>query len=189
MDTYSLNEAEQATRHGRRWLLAIGAVSILLGIAALIFPFAVTLGVELMFGASLLVVGVLELVRLFADRPPGGIALGVLFAALAIVAGVLLLMYPLEGVLTLTMVLTFFFLAGGALKSLAAYALRPAPAWGWMLASGLMSIVLGAIVLFTLPESAFWLPGILVGIDLLFFGSAQIALARAAGNVDAIGST
>ena len=177
MNGYDRHQTTPHTPRGSGWMVAIGVISIVLGIAALLFPWWATLGIELVFGIFLLIVGVLELVRVFFDRPPSGLALGVIFGILAIVAGGLLLVYPLEGMITLTLVLALFFLLGGVFKATAALMVRPAPGWGWMLTSGVISLLLGLIVLAALPESAFWLLGILFGIDLLFFGAAQIAFA------------
>jgi len=177
MNKHDQLEATTNIPLGRGWMVTIGVISIVLGIAALFFPWWTTLGIELVFGIFLLIVGVLELVRLFFDRSAGGIGLSVIFGILAIVAGGLLLAYPLQGMFTLTLVLAVFFLLGGAFKTAAAWLLRPAPGWGWMVTSGVISIVLGVIVLVALPESAFWLLGVLLGIDLIFFGAAQIAFA------------
>ncbi|HMB39224.1 MAG TPA: HdeD family acid-resistance protein [Wenzhouxiangellaceae bacterium] len=175
MNKHDQLEATTNIPRGGGWMVTIGVISIVLGIAALFFPWWATLGIELVFGIFLLIVGVLELVRLFFDRSAGGIGLSVIFGILAIVAGGLLLAYPLQGMFTLTLVLAVFFLLGGAFKTAAAWLLRPAPGWGWMVTSGVISIVLGVIVLVALPESAFWLLGVLLGIDLIFFGAAQIA--------------
>lgn len=183
MDRELQLEVTADSRRARRWLMAIGAISIILGIAALLFPWWATLGIELLIGAFLATIGILELIRVLVDRPQSGFALSLAFAVLAIVTGGLLLMYPLEGMLTLTLVLTIFFLLGGIAKSIAAFTLRPAMGWGWLLASGVISILLGLIVLLTLPGSAFWVLGALFGIDLLFFGAAQIAFATAAREI------
>ena len=180
MDTNDRPLSVSDRPRGSTWLAAVGIISIILGIIALLFPWWATLGIELVTGVFLLIVGVLELVRVFFDRPPGGIALSVIFGIVAIVAGVLLLMYPVHGVLTLTVILAVFFLLGGAFKTAASFAMRPAAGWGWLLASGIISIILGLIVAAALPESAFWLMGVLFGIDLLFFGAAQVVFATAA---------
>ncbi|HKL52583.1 MAG TPA: HdeD family acid-resistance protein [Wenzhouxiangellaceae bacterium] len=179
MDTNDQLEVVTDKPRGSGFMVAIGVISIILGIAALVFPWWATLGVELVFGFFLLIVGVLELIRVAFDRPPGGIALSVIFGILAIVAGGLLLTYPLQGVVTLTLVLAFFFLLGGIFKTAAAWTLPPGPGRRWLLISGVISLVLALIVLVALPESAFWLLGVLLGIDLIFFGAAQIAFATA----------
>ena len=174
-------------RCGRGWLIAIGIVSIILGVAALLFPWWTTLGIEIAIGLFLVIIGVLELLRVLYDRARLSIVPNLVFGALAILAGVLLLMYPMEGVFTLTLVLTFFFLLGGIFKTTAAFALRPAPGWGLMLTSGIVSVLLGIIVLAALPESALWILGVLFGIDLLFFGAAQIAFASVTREIDRTG--
>ncbi len=163
----------------RRWLAVIGIISIIFGVLALLFPWWATLAIELVFGAFLLTVGILELVRILFDRPLDGVAPSVVFGILAILTGALLLVYPLQGMFTLTLVLAIFFLLGGLFKTASALTLRPARGWGWLLTSGIVSIVLGIVVLAALPASALWLLGILFGIDLILFGIAQVIFATA----------
>lgn len=166
--------AHEAGRGGG-WLITIGVISIVLGIAALLFPWWATLGIELAIGVFLVIVGALELVRIFSQQPLVGTGWSVFFGVLSVAAGVLLLIYPIQGAITLTLLLAVFFLAGGITKAISAYYLKPAAGWGWMLGSGVISIILGLIVVIAFPGSAYWLLGILFGIDLLFFGAAQIA--------------
>ncbi|MDT8408121.1 MAG: HdeD family acid-resistance protein [Wenzhouxiangellaceae bacterium] len=186
MDQSGRNHAPPPGGQGAGWLIGIGVVSILLGAVALVFPWWASLGIELAVGIFLVVVGALELVRVFSNRPESGSGWNVLFGLLAVAAGLLLLFYPLQGVITLTLVLTFFFLIGGTLKTVSAFYVKPAPGWGWMLASGLVSLVLGVIVLIALPGSAFWIFGILFGIDLIFFGAAQTAFGLGLRRLQAI---
>ena len=102
-----------------------------------------------------------------------------LSAVVAIAAGVLLLVWPLSGVLTLTLLLIVFFTIEGVLTIM--YALEHkkelSGRWGWMLASGIVDLVLAAIILAGLPGTAAWAIGLLVGINLLFGGVSMIAMA------------
>ncbi|NHQ75395.1 HdeD family acid-resistance protein [Roseovarius gahaiensis] len=170
---------DTAPRGLRTWLWIAGIVSIVMGGAAVLFPFAATLAAELVFGAILVVSGIVELVRAFAMRHNGSLAWNALFGLVAVVAGAILLAWPLQGMVTLTIVLGVFFLLGGAFKLVAGFGLRPFPGWGWIGFSGALSVLLGVLVLFGLPGTALWAVGLLVGIDLIFLGVAEIAMASA----------
>jgi uncharacterized membrane protein HdeD (DUF308 family) len=89
------------------------------------------------------------------------------------------LIYPLRGVLTLTLVLATFFLAEGAAKIMMAVQLRSTPKWGWLLVSGLLALLLGVLIWVEFPSTAAWVLGVLLGIDLLFSGVVLVMLALA----------
>ncbi len=166
-----------ATRRLIAFLWIVGLISVLLGLIALVFPLAASIGVELTFGILLVVVGVFEVARGVSMRGVANIAMNLLFGALALAAGLFLLFFPLGGILTLTVVLSWFFLLGGGLKIAAAFHLRPLNGWGWLAFSGVISVILGGLLLLGLPGTATWALGLLFGIDLVFLGAAQIAVA------------
>jgi len=168
---------ETAPRGLKTWLWIAGIVSIVMGALAVLFPFAATLAAELVIGAILVVSGVLELVSAFAMRHNGSLTWNALFGLAALVAGVILLAWPLQGIVTLTIVLGVFLLLGGLFKLVAGFGLRPFPGWGWIGFSGALSLLLGVLLLFGLPGTALWAIGLLVGIDLIFLGVAEIAMA------------
>lgn len=171
-----------APRGLRTWLWIVGIASMLLGALAIVFPFAATLAVELVTGAILVVSGVMELIRAVVMRRNGNLPWDALFGLAALVAGVILLLWPLQGIVTLTLVVGIFFLIAGAFKTVASLSLRPFPGWGWVGVSGALSILLGLVLLFGLPGTASWAIGLLVGIDLIFLGAAEIAMASAFGH-------
>jgi uncharacterized membrane protein HdeD (DUF308 family) len=102
---------------------------------------------------------------------------------LSLAAGVLLLAFPLAGVVTLTLIVAVFFLASGLLKTVLSLQWRPLSGWGWLLLSGIVSILLGGTILVAFPASAAWVIGLLVGITLLLDGWWLIGLAFAARHV------
>ncbi|WP_284261108.1 DUF308 domain-containing protein [Roseicyclus amphidinii] len=170
-----------------RWLWIAGLASILLGLAGIAFPFLVTLAAGLLFGAVLVALGVVQVLRglLSGDVAARGPTL--LFGAAALAGGAMLLLYPPEGVLTLTALIAAFFLVGGMTKLLGAWQLRdarmralglaPASGRGWLALSGALSLALGLLLLLGLPDVATWALGLLLGVDLLFLGMSEIALA------------
>jgi uncharacterized membrane protein HdeD (DUF308 family) len=105
-------------------------------------------------------------------------------AIIAIAAGVVLLLWPVNGTLSLTLVLIAFFIVEGGATILYAVDHRDqlSGRWGWMLVSGIIDIILAAIILTGLPGTASWALGLLVGINMVFGGAALIAMAMAARN-------
>ena len=161
------------------WLLALGILWIILGTLAIIMPFAATLAVEMVFGVVFLIGGVAQLVQAFRSKGWKGFALQVLGGLLALALGVILLFFPLQGVLTLTILLAAFFVAQGIVKIMAALRERPASGWGWLMFSGILGIIVGVIIWAALPEAAIWVLGLLVGIELIFSGWAMVMIAMA----------
>ena len=105
-------------------------------------------------------------------------------AALAVLAGILLLGRPMQAVLTLTIVLGAYFLAEGVATIMYALEHRRelSGRWSWLLISGLVDIAIAFMVITGLPSSAEWTIGVLVGINLLFGGATLIGMALAARN-------
>jgi uncharacterized membrane protein HdeD (DUF308 family) len=86
------------------------------------------------------------------------------------------LIFPLAGVITLTMFLAAYFVAAGILKAIHALQHRGTSGWGWALVSGLISIALGILIWSGFPGTALWALGVIIGIDLIFYGWALIFL-------------
>jgi uncharacterized membrane protein HdeD (DUF308 family) len=100
-------------------------------------------------------------------------------AVLAIVVGVLMLLWPLSGAISLTLVLTAFFILDGVASIMHAPAHRQqlTGQWGWLLGGGLIDLALAALIIAGFPRSAAWAIGLLVGIDLIFGGTSLIIVA------------
>jgi uncharacterized membrane protein HdeD (DUF308 family) len=104
------------------------------------------------------------------------IAATLLLAILTLASGIILLVFPLAGLITLTMFLAAYFIAAGILKVIHALQRRGIPGWGWALVSGLISIALGVLIWSGFPGTALWVLGVIIGIDLIFYGWALIFL-------------
>ena len=170
-------------REHRVWFVLLGVAMMLLGIAALAFPFLSTLAIELLVGWILMLTGVVGLVHAFRAARWKGFALSLLWALLSLGVGIALLVYPFTGMASLTLLVGAFFLAGGILRIIQAMRLRPADYWGWLLTSGILALLLGGLILAQWPMAATWVLGVLVGIDLIFAGWTAAILGVAAGRV------
>lgn len=164
----------------RRGFLAMGIVMLALGAAAVTFPFFATLAVALLVGWILAISGVTGIVHAFGIKHWKGFLFSLLGALLSLAVGMVLLFYPLTGMLSLTLLIATFFLASGMLRILLALRLRPADHWGWLLSSGALALVIGALILSQWPQASGWVIGVLVGIDLVFAGWISTMLAIAA---------
>lgn len=163
------------------WVLYLveGVVLLVLGATAIVLPPLATLAVTILFGWLFLVSGVVGLFTTFWMRAAPGFWWSLLSALLAVVVGGLLLAMPIGGALSLTIVLVAFFIIEGAASIMFAldHKRQLSGQWGWMLFSGIVDLVLAAIIFAGLPGTAAWAIGLLIGINMIFGGSALIAMA------------
>jgi len=166
----------ETLRQHRTLLLCEGILFLVLGLIAIIVPVVFTFGFELFIGWLLLIGGAMQGWRAIKTRHSPGFWASLAAAILAIIVGVLLIARPMEGVITLTILLTLFFLIEGISKIFMAFSMREYANWGWLLFSGLLALAMAAIIYFGWPGTAMWVLGLLVGINMLFFGYSLIIL-------------
>lgn len=161
-----------------------GILLAVLGVAALILPPLASLAIAIFLGWMFLISGIGGLIVTYWARNTPGFWWSLISAALAVLAGGLLLARPVQAVLTLTIVLGAYFLAEGVTTIMYALEHRRelTGRWSWLLISGLVDIAISFMVITGLPSSAEWAIGVLVGINLLFGGSTLIGMALAARN-------
>jgi len=166
---------------GANWQLLMiqGIAMIILGVVAVIWPFVATIAFAFFVGWLFLISGIVGLVAMFSASDTPAFLWTLVTAALSIVAGALLIWKPVEGAVSLTLVLGVFFIAEGIFQIVTSTAYRDALAgsWGWMLASGIADLVLALIVILGWPESGTWVLGLLVGINLATSGGAMVIAA------------
>ena len=162
-----------------RMFAAEGALLVLLGLIAITLPLFAGLATAILLGWLLLVAGIVGLLATLRARRAPGFGWAFLSAMAALVAGLVLLWNPLAGLVTLTYVLTAYFIADGVFNIVLALSHRRelSKRWEWMLLNGLFDLVLAAFIIAGLPGSLVWVLGLLVGIDLLFGGISLIGMA------------
>jgi uncharacterized membrane protein HdeD (DUF308 family) len=162
-----------------KFFMGEGIVLLLLGLAAIILPQVASVAVEILIGWLLLMSGIVGLWSSFATRHAPGFAWSLLSAVAAIVAGLVLLLWPLSGVVTLTLVLSAFLCVEGVVSIFYALEHRRelSGRWGMLLFSGVVDLLLAGLILSGLPATAAWAIGVLVGINLVMGGIALIAMA------------
>jgi uncharacterized membrane protein HdeD (DUF308 family) len=168
------------------WVLYLveGIVLIAVGAAAIFFPPAATLAATIFLGWLLLISGAVGLATTLYMRGPG-FWWSLLSAIIGVAAGAVVIASPLQGAVSLTVILGIFFIVEGVVSILFAIDHRAGlpGAWAWMLASGIVDLALAAIIFAGLPGSAAWAIGLLVGINLVFGGVALVAMSLKARNL------
>lgn len=159
------------------WLLAFGIVQVIAGAFAIAIPTLASVVAVAVFGWVMIVSAVFQIAHAIRVRKWPGFVLHLLGGLLYGAAGILTLLYPFSGALALTLLVAGLFLADGILQIVMAYRVRPREGWGWFLASGIASIVLGALLAFGWPGTAMWALGVLLGVNLIFAGAMHSALA------------
>ena len=170
----------------RHWGLLVfeGVLLVILGFMAMVLPPLASLAVTLTLGWLFLISGIAGLVLSFWARALPGFWWSLLSAAISIGAGILLIGWPVQGTVSLTIVLGVFFLMEGVATIMFAIEHRAqlSSRWGWMVTAGILDIVIAGMIITGLPGSAEWAIGLLVGINLIFGGAALIGLGLAAKN-------
>jgi uncharacterized membrane protein HdeD (DUF308 family) len=164
------------------WLLALGISLIVLGSLGLWMSLAMTLATVMLFGALLGVGGAVQLFHAFMLSGWKSVLWHVLIALLYFAAGLVIFTDPVLASLGLTVMLAWILIAVGVLRILMAIQLRPLRAWVWPLVAGLVSILLGAMILVQWPASGFWVIGLFVAIEMIVNGWSSVFVALAARN-------
>jgi uncharacterized membrane protein HdeD (DUF308 family) len=188
-------ELPQLFRRRWGWLLAFAIVQVIAGSFAIAIPTLASLVAAAVFGWVMIISAIFQIMHAVRVRKWSGFALHLLGGLLYGGAGVLVLLYPFPGVLALTLLLTGLLLADGVLRIMLAWTLKPQKGWGWVLAGGIASFALGSLLIFGWPATALWAVGLVLGVNLVFSGAMNAALAFACrkqqqqGSPDDKGST
>jgi uncharacterized membrane protein HdeD (DUF308 family) len=175
---------QKSFRSNWKLFLIEGIVLVVLGAAAVIVPPIATLTFTFFIGWLFLFSGVAGLITTFSMRGGNGFWWSLISAIIGIGAGLVLLFSPVQGAFTLTIVLVAVFIVEGIASIMFAFEHRPElpGTWVMMLLSGIVDLVLAALIFLGLPSSAAWAIGLLVGINMIFGGFALITMSLQARN-------
>lgn len=170
-------------RHFTGWSIAVSLLMILAGVLAIGVPIAAGVAVNIVVAWLLVFAGVAHLVFGWHLRGVGGMIWQVLLGILYIGVGVYLLAHPVAGLATLTLALAIYLFLEGVLELILAFQIRARQARGWLALDGVVTLILGFMIWRTWPASTEWAIGTLVGISMIFSGSARLMLSMAARSV------
>ncbi|MBN9063085.1 MAG: hypothetical protein BGP06_08705 [Rhizobiales bacterium 65-9] len=161
------------------WLMGAGVILILLGVFGLAASLLFSLVSVFTFGFMMLIGGVVLLVDAFRREGWKSRMLMLAIGALYVLSGVLVFAMPLSALAGLTLFVGAALVATGVLRIVMAFQLRPMQTWIWVLVSGVLSLLLGALILVQWPASSAWVLGTFLAIELIFQGWAYVMLAQA----------
>jgi uncharacterized membrane protein HdeD (DUF308 family) len=168
-----------ATEKQWGWLMALGILFVALGTIGLGMLFALTLASILYLGILLLVGGAIQTVQAFSFQGWRNVASHLLMGVLYLFAAYMVIANPVAASATLTLLLASALVVLGIVRGATAIAHREYHQWGWLLFSGIVSVVLGVMILAQWPVTGFWVIGLYVAIDMIFHGWSYIGLSLA----------
>ena len=174
-----LAEGMRHLRKGSGWIIFFGIVALLAGIVALSSVVMATASAVFIVGVMMILGGVAEIIASFGARGWGRFLFWLLLGILYIFAGVICLQNPFQAATLLTLMLGAALIGTGLLRIFLATQMRQGTPWGWVVASGILSFLLGLMIVAHWPYSSFYVLGIFLGIDLIFIGSTWLAVGLA----------
>jgi uncharacterized membrane protein HdeD (DUF308 family) len=162
------------------WMFALGILMVILGVIGLGMTVFLTIASVLAFGILLLVGSGFQLVDAFKSTGWKSITLHVLMAILYLITGAIMIYDPVSAGIALTLVLGAMLIAVGVMRFIVAFQMRPYKGWGWVAFSGVLSVILGVLVLMEWPATGLWVIGMFVAIELIFQGWSYIVISMAA---------
>lgn len=167
--------------HWRIFLIE-GIVLILLGIGAVLVPVLASLAVAIFLGWLFLIGGIVGGITALSRPKAPGFWWALLSAIVTVIAGLLLIGWPLTGVVSLTVVLAAYLILEGFACMAFALSHRGhiSRGWGWLFTNGIIDLIMAGIIIWLLPAAAFFALGLIIGIDFIFGGSSLVGMAFAA---------
>lgn len=175
---------ETELRHSWGWFLALGIITVILGVIALVvIPIATMAGV-LFLGWILVLAGVIEAIQAFRVRGWRGVSLHMIAGIMGILIGLIVVSHPVAGALAWTLLFASFFTVIGAFRVITALRLKFRHS-GWTVLDGLISLALGVLLALEWPWSGFWFIGLALGITMLLRGWSYVMLSLAVRSLPA----
>ena len=174
-----LSQMRQLVADKWGWFLALGILLIIVGFAAIVFPLLAGAVSAIFLGWLFVIGGVFMIIHAFSAPGWQGFLWSLLVGILYLIAGGYLVLFPLNSLITLTLLLIILFAAEGVMEVIMAFRVRPHEGWGFLLLSGIAALAVSLLIALGLPSSAAWALGLLVGINLLLSGWSYVFLALA----------
>lgn len=170
---YLTNEIKRSAT----WSICMGVITALLGVFLIAYPMFTATITTLLFGCTLIIIGVAQFLFALHSQSIGSLLLKILLSALFLVAGVGIAFFPVAGVAALTVLLGTMLVIGAGFETATAFLLRPIRGWGWYLFNAAASLLVGILILAGWPASSVWAIGTLVGVSVLLNGISRVMIA------------
>jgi uncharacterized membrane protein HdeD (DUF308 family) len=177
---HSLADGIRALRAKWGWILGFGVISVIAGFIALgSGVMLATATAVLIIGFMMLMAGVVEVVAAFNAKEWGQRILWGLLGALYVFAGFVCIQNPFQAATLLTLMLGIALIVGGLMRVFLATQMKQGTPWGWVVVSGIITFLLGLMIVAKWPISSAYVLGIFLGVDLIFMGTGWITIGLA----------
>jgi uncharacterized membrane protein HdeD (DUF308 family) len=173
------NSPVELVRHASTGSILWGVLLVVLGVVAVGAPLLAAVAVNALVGWLIILAGVVHLALAFRVHGAGSVIWKLLVGLAYLCFGAYVLIHPLLGVASLTLLLASLFLIEGVLDIVLFVKMRPLHGSSWVLIDGIVTLFLGGLIYAQWPSSSAWAIGTLVGVSLIFSGVARIALSLA----------
>lgn len=180
---YEPAERRAAAPENRFWLKMHGTFVLGLGIGAIVLPFATTAAAKVVIGWLLVIAGVAQVLHGSRSRTWRGLMANLLIGGLYGFVGGWLALFPITGIVTVTLLLASALVVEGFVKLAMAARVRPVEGWGWSAFSGGVAVLVGVLLVLEPPNAAVWALGMLVGVNFLMSGIAFLMIGTRSGRV------
>jgi uncharacterized membrane protein HdeD (DUF308 family) len=158
------------------WIVALGVVYLIAGFIALGSVAMATVASVLIVGVMMIIAGVAEVISAFQIKSWGKFLLWVLLGLLYVVAGFVTFQNPLLAAVLLTLILGSSLVASGIMRIILAFSMKRETPWIWVALSGVITVLLGALILARWPVSSLYILGLFLGIDLIMAGAGWVGI-------------
>jgi uncharacterized membrane protein HdeD (DUF308 family) len=162
------------------WMLALGILFIVGGVFAFAAPFLAGIVVATVVGVVIAIAGIAQIIHAWRMQSWGGFVWQLIIGIVLLIGGISIYLDPVSGVITLTLLAAVMFVVKGIFQIILGFRLRPHDGWGWIVASGVIALIVGVLIYIQWPMSAGYAIGTLAGISLAFTGWSYVAIALAA---------
>ncbi len=173
-----INKFAERAHHNAIWVVVMGVLLIIFGIFALLYMGMSTMAAVYCFGVLMVIGGIFQIIGAFQIYSGFKVLLWGLCGVLYMAAGWLTFSNPFLVSAVLTIFLAISLSIGGIFKLIGGFQLKPFSGWGWIVFSGILSLMTG-ILIFSTPDSAFWVIGMFLGIDMIFQGWSFVTIGLA----------
>ena len=165
------------------WSIFLSILMIIAGLLAIFIPAISGVGVTIFIGWLLIFSSFTHFAYAWKIHVTSRRLWEILLGIVYLFAGIYLIMHPVAGLASLTLILAIYLFVEGILELILGFHLRPAPGWIWTVFNGIVTLILAIMIWRTWPASTVWAIGTLVGISMLFSGWSRLMLSLAAKRV------
>lgn len=166
-------------RQGSTLSIMWGILLVLFGMLAIGSPYLAAIALNVVIGWLIVLAGAVHLTLAFSAHSAGNVIWKLLVGLAYLAFGIYVILHPVLGVASLTLILASLFLIEGVLNIILFFKMRSMRGSNWMLIDGVITLLLGVMIYAQWPSSSVWAIGTLVGVSMIFSGISRIMLSMA----------